>query len=209
MTSSMVSSAPGAAAGSSAGVAGAGSRAVRVRWRCLYVRPDPPALCSGRGVKPVSRSRHGVDASGRLAPGCARRQRARRTPEPARVPGGGRRRGPAAPFARDRIAGPAGGSGWPAARDRQHPCLSRGGMSSHAAGRWPRRCARPATACGLAGNRGPGLWRPHGPSGRRPGLVPGRRGARPCGADARVRGAVSRGSPRVVAGTLSAGAGGA
>jgi hypothetical protein len=43
-------------------VAGAGSGAVRVRWRRPYVRPDPPALCFGRGVKPVSHSRHGMDA---------------------------------------------------------------------------------------------------------------------------------------------------
>ena len=127
MTSSMVSSAPGAAAGSSAGVAGAGSRAVRVRWRCLYVRPDPPALCSGRGVKPVSGSRRGMDASGRLTPGCARWQRARRTPEMARVPGGGRRRGPASPFARDRIAGRrAGPAGLPPGTGSIHACLGAG-----------------------------------------------------------------------------------
>ena len=33
-------------------------RAVRAGGRCLSVRPDPPPLCSGRGVKPVSRIRH-------------------------------------------------------------------------------------------------------------------------------------------------------
>ena len=204
MTSSMVSSAPGAAAGSSAGVAGAGSRAVRVRWRCLYVRPDPPALCSGRGVKPVSRSRHGMDASGRLAPGCARRQRARRTPEMARVPGGGRRRGPAAPFARDRIAGRrAGPAGLPPGTGSIHACLGAGCQvtrlgAGRADGRGQRRhtgwqrtgaCPWPPPAACRAGvirrcprrrratGRGPGREGGRRRTARRSGWSPSRSGA--------------------------------
>ena len=45
----------------------------------------------------------------------------------ARVPGGGRRRGPAAPFARDRIAGRrAGPAGLPPGIGSIHACLGAG-----------------------------------------------------------------------------------
>ena len=98
--------------------------------RCLSVRPDPPPLCSGRGVKPVSRSRHGAGgiapAGGRAAARMRRRCEERMPVTMVRVPGGGRRRAPAAWPAPGRPGGRAGPAGLPPGTGSIHARLGAG-----------------------------------------------------------------------------------